>query len=89
MDEVDGMSGGDRGGIGALNALIKKTRVSAAVHNLNLIFSVIFPQIPIICIANDRRSQKIRPLTNTCYNMSFTKCAAFLAQLSEFDAKLS
>ena len=32
MDEVDGMSGGDRGGIGALNALIKKTRVSAAVH---------------------------------------------------------
>jgi hypothetical protein len=28
MDEVDGMSGGDRGGVGALNALIKKTRVS-------------------------------------------------------------
>jgi replication factor C subunit 1 len=28
MDEVDGMSAGDRGGVGALNALIKKTRVS-------------------------------------------------------------
>ncbi|WFD35957.1 DNA replication factor C complex subunit Rfc1 [Malassezia cuniculi] len=27
MDEVDGMSGGDRGGIGAINALIKKTKV--------------------------------------------------------------
>ena len=27
MDEVDGMSAGDRGGVGALNALIKKTRV--------------------------------------------------------------
>ena len=27
MDEVDGMSGGDRGGVGALAALIKKTRV--------------------------------------------------------------
>lgn len=27
MDEVDGMSGGDRGGVGAINALIKKTRV--------------------------------------------------------------
>lgn len=25
MDEVDGMSAGDRGGVGALNALIKKT----------------------------------------------------------------
>lgn len=27
MDEVDGMSGGDRGGVGAINALIRKTRV--------------------------------------------------------------
>lgn len=27
MDEVDGMSGGDRGGVGAMNALIKKTKI--------------------------------------------------------------
>ena len=27
MDEVDGMSAGDRGGVGALSALIKKTKV--------------------------------------------------------------
>ena len=27
MDEVDGMSAGDRGGVGALNLLIKKTKV--------------------------------------------------------------
>lgn len=27
MDEVDGMSGGDRGGVGAINALIRKTQV--------------------------------------------------------------
>nr|ASF90187.1 hypothetical protein SPAR06058 [Bartheletia paradoxa] len=27
LDEVDGMSGGDRGGIGAINALIKKTKI--------------------------------------------------------------
>ena len=27
LDEVDGMSGGDRGGIGAINALIRKTQV--------------------------------------------------------------
>ena len=27
MDEVDGMSAGDRGGVGALAALIKKSRV--------------------------------------------------------------
>jgi len=28
MDEVDGMSAGDRGGVGALNAMIKKSKVS-------------------------------------------------------------
>ena len=27
MDEVDGMSAGDRGGVGALAALIRKTKV--------------------------------------------------------------
>lgn len=31
MDEVDGMSAGDRGGVGALNALIKKTKVCRLV----------------------------------------------------------
>ncbi|SPO32486.1 related to replication factor C protein [Ustilago trichophora] len=55
MDEVDGMSGGDRGGIGAINALIKKTKV------------------PIICICNDRRNQKMRPFEHTTYNLSFRK----------------
>ncbi|KAG5643238.1 hypothetical protein DXG03_001287 [Asterophora parasitica] len=55
MDEVDGMSAGDRGGVGALNALIKKSRV------------------PIICIANDRGAQKLKPLLATTYNMSFSK----------------
>lgn len=29
MDEVDGMSAGDRGGVGALAALIKKTKVGS------------------------------------------------------------
>ena len=34
MDEVDGMSAGDRGGVGALNALIKKSKVSIVVDHL-------------------------------------------------------
>ncbi|KIJ27677.1 hypothetical protein M422DRAFT_271098, partial [Sphaerobolus stellatus SS14] len=55
MDEVDGMSAGDRGGVGALNALIKKTK------------------IPIICIANDRQAQKLKPLLHTTFNLSFRK----------------
>ena len=34
MDEVDGMSGGDRGGVGALAALIRKTHVCLPQLNI-------------------------------------------------------
>lgn len=34
MDEVDGMSAGDRGGVGALNVLIRKTKVSSTKFRL-------------------------------------------------------
>lgn len=34
MDEVDGMSAGDRGGVGALAALIRKSRVSLSKPTL-------------------------------------------------------
>lgn len=56
MDEVDGMSAGDRGGVGALNAVIKKSKV------------------PIIAIANDAKSQKMKPLLNTTFQMLFKRC---------------
>ncbi|KAA1477467.1 DNA replication factor C large subunit [Dentipellis sp. KUC8613] len=55
MDEVDGMSAGDRGGVGALAALIRKTKV------------------PIICIANDRGSQKMKPLVASTFNLPFRR----------------
>ena len=55
MDEVDGMSGGDRGGNAALIALIKKTRV------------------PVICLCNDRMSNKVRSLANSCYDLRFQR----------------
>ncbi|KAJ6583168.1 hypothetical protein B0H10DRAFT_2097712 [Mycena sp. CBHHK59/15] len=55
MDEVDGMSAGDRGGVGALNAMIKKSKV------------------PIICIANDRGAQKLKPLIATTYSLPFSR----------------
>lgn len=55
MDEVDGMSAGDRGGMNELIQLIKKTR------------------IPIICICNDRNSQKVRSLSNYCMDLRFRR----------------
>lgn len=55
MDEVDGMSAGDRGGVADLIASIKISK------------------IPIICICNDRYSQKLRSLVNYCLLLSFRK----------------
>ncbi|XP_065847370.1 replication factor C subunit 1 [Euphorbia lathyris] len=55
MDEVDGMSAGDRGGIADLIDSIKKSK------------------IPIICICNDRYSQKLKSLVNYCLLLSFRK----------------
>jgi replication factor C subunit 1 len=55
MDEVDGMSAGDRGGVTELIAMIKKSRV------------------PIICIANDGYSQKLKSLRGYCIELKFSK----------------
>ena len=55
MDEVDGMSSGDRGGISSLLQIIRHTKV------------------PIICICNDRQSQKLRSLNNLCSEVKFRK----------------
>ncbi|KAH8924192.1 DNA replication factor C, large subunit [Atractiella rhizophila] len=55
MDEVDGMSAGDRGGVGALNALIKKTK------------------IPLILIANEANTPKMKPLQSTTYPLKFSR----------------
>lgn len=55
MDEVDGMSKGDRGGIAEIIHMIKNTTV------------------PIICICNDRQSEKIRSLAGHCFDIRFHK----------------
>ncbi|XP_047324594.1 replication factor C subunit 1-like [Impatiens glandulifera] len=55
MDEVDGMSAGDRGGVADLIASIKISK------------------IPIICICNDRYSQKLKSLVNYCDLLNFRK----------------
>ena len=55
MDEVDGMSSGDRGGVADLIKTIQSSRV------------------PIICICNDKYSQKLRSLRNYCMELDFRK----------------
>jgi len=55
MDEVDGMGGGDRGGMAELIQMIKHSRV------------------PIICICNDRQSQKMKSLLPYCLDLRFRR----------------
>nr|VDD58637.1 unnamed protein product [Brassica oleracea] len=55
MDEVDGMSAGDRGGVADLIASIKISK------------------IPIICICNDRYSQKLKSLVNYSLPLNYRK----------------
>lgn len=55
MDEVDGMSGGDRGGVSELITIIKASKV------------------PVICICNDKYSQKLKSLRNSCMELDFRR----------------
>jgi replication factor C subunit 1 len=71
MDEVDGMSSGDRGGVGALNAMIKKSKV---LFNFPCYHSELTrPKVPIICIANDRGAQKLKPLIQNSFSLPFQR----------------
>jgi replication factor C subunit 1 len=55
MDEVDGMSTGDRGGIGELAKVIATCA------------------FPIICIANERGTPRLRPLASCCLDIRFQR----------------
>uniref|UniRef100_A0A0G4HIC4 BRCT domain-containing protein n=1 Tax=Chromera velia CCMP2878 TaxID=1169474 RepID=A0A0G4HIC4_9ALVE len=57
FDEVDGLSGGDRGGSQAMIQMIKKSH------------------IPVICICNDRMSQKVRGIANSCLDLKVNRPA--------------
>lgn len=55
MDEVDGMSSGDRGGVGELTRIIRKA------------------PFPIVCIANERTSPRMRPFNTCCIDIRFQR----------------
>src|SRR5437588_4880324 len=76
MDEVDGMSAGDRGGVGQLAAVCRKTNVR--LGNSSDCPSHIFLisdcwQIPIICICNERKLPKMRPFDNVTFDLPFKR----------------
>ncbi len=56
LDEVDGMSAGDRGGVAEITAWIRKGCA-----------------FPILCLANDRSSPKLKGLTSVCFDCRFSR----------------
>lgn len=70
MDEVDGMSSGDRGGIQELVSYVCMNDIKIKIIKTT--------QTPIICICNDRDSSKVRTLANNCYDLLFTKPSPYL-----------
>jgi replication factor C subunit 1 len=78
MDEVDGMSGGDRGGVMDLIQSIKARHIGAKLRNSSAshLYSDRCTQtskVPIICICNDAWSQKLRSLKNHCLELVYSR----------------
>jgi len=71
MDEVDGMSGGDRGGVAdliqSMKARVLPTLPAAAQQLLQT------SKVPIVCICNDAWSQKLRTLKGHCLELVYTR----------------
>lgn len=70
MDEVDGMSIGDKGGNAELCRLIPNAKVNIFYY----ISTKIYPkEIPIICICNDREKDSVRTLAKYCVDIRFSR----------------
>ena len=66
MDEVDGMSSGDKGGISELISFINPNKGKRKKDKKKLNY-----QNPIICICNDEKDKKIKDLKSVCEYVPF------------------
>jgi replication factor C subunit 1 len=80
MDEVDGMSAGDRGGVGQLAAFCRKTNVCAFFSSVPRLTGdddndddANNRQVPIICICNERKLPKMKPFDNVTFDLGFRR----------------
>lgn len=68
MDEVDGMSSGDRGGVSELVCIINPNKGKRKVNKKNSNYSN-----PIICISNNNTDKKLSDLRKNCQEIIFSK----------------
>lgn len=71
MDEVDGMSSGDKGGIAELIHIINPLKGRRNIKKTDKLKHEERWIAPIICICNDRFSKKITELLKVCQSVSF------------------
>jgi len=73
MDEVDGMSSGDKGGMAELISFINPTRGKRSVKkkDKDALSNRWIP--PIICICNDNTEKKMKDLKKDCHEIVFKK----------------
>lgn len=68
MDEVDGMSSGDRGGVSELVSIINPNKGKRKVNKTDFKYSN-----PIICISNNNTDKKLSDLRKNCQEIIFSK----------------
>lgn len=70
MDEVDGMSSGDRGGVSELVTIINPNKGKRKINKQDINYTN-----PIICISNNNTDKKLSDLRKNCQEITFTKPA--------------
>lgn len=68
MDEVDGMSSGDRGGVSELVTIINPNKGKRKINKTDINYTN-----PIICISNNNTDKKLADLRKNCQEIIFTK----------------
>ena len=81
MDEVDGMSTGDKGGLSELISFINPNKGKKKKDKKKLLF-----QNPIICISNTDKDKKIQELKKVCTCLKFL--SPKLSELYEYAEKI-
>jgi SpoVK/Ycf46/Vps4 family AAA+-type ATPase len=66
MDEIDGMAGGDKGGLGALVKLVRPKKTGRQKREMGV-------KCPVVCIGSDVMDKKVRELSRACITIELRR----------------
>tara|TARA_Y100000389_G_scaffold68033_1_gene64441 strand:- start:3701 stop:5299 length:1599 start_codon:yes stop_codon:yes gene_type:complete len=85
MDEVDGMTSGETGGISELTKLLNPLKGTTSVKKIDKENRDNTWKSPIICICNDRYCPKISELSKECEDIKFQKPSNEMLKMKALD----